>query len=214
MAPSHALIARPPAGVFTANELHSRDSVFSTDRWSLRALAGRFIEVSASPFGTALTATAGLILEAQRDGKFAVWIGDHRSIFSPPDFALSGIDLNALPVVRTPDALCAWRVADTLIRSAAFAVVVLDCRHDAEFPFSVQTRLAGLAKKHSTALVWIAHRNHQYSASSSLVSLRIETARKRNGFDHFACELRAVKDKHAAPGWVHTEECHGTDGLC
>jgi recombination protein RecA len=195
-----------------ASELRERPAC-AGDAWSLDALAGRFVEISGSAATATLTAVAMIVLEAQRRGRLAVWIGDLHSSFFPPDFAALGIDLRALPVVHAPEALSACRAADQLIRAGGFAVVVLDCGHGAEFSLSVQTRLAGLAKQHHAALVWITRRN-QRAPRSSLVSLRVDTERRRTGVARFTCEIRAVKDKHAAPGWTQREVCRGTDGLC
>ena len=206
---THAFLARLPRGVVPASELRERP-LCAGDVWSLDALAGRFVEIS----GAALTATAKLILEVQRRGMFTAWIGDACSCFFPPDMAASGVDLPSLPVVRAPDALGAWRAADILIRSGGFALVIVDCGRDAEFPLNIQNRLAGLAKQHHAALVWIARRSRQCSPPSSLVSLRMEAERGLVGFDRFACELRTVKDKRAITGRTHREVCRGSDGLC
>ncbi|MBI5092102.1 MAG: recombinase A [Candidatus Hydrogenedentes bacterium] len=182
--------------------------------WSVDALAGRFVEVSGDAAGAALTVSAALIHEVQQRGELAAWIGATGSTFYPPDFAASGVDLDALPVVRVADMAKASRVADTLIRSGGFALVVLDIGRKLDLPFAMQTRLVGLAKQHHTALLALTRRTVRDAPASSLVSLRVETERKRIGHDCFLCELRVVKDKRRIPGWNHTEICHGPDGLC
>jgi recombination protein RecA len=182
--------------------------------WCLDALAGRFVEVSGDAAGAALTVSAALIHEAQQRGGLAAWIGGSGSSFYPPDFAASGVDLDALPVVRVADRTKASHVADTLLRSGGFALIVLDIGHKLDLPFAMQTRLVGLAKQHHTALLALTRPARHSAPASSLVSLRVETQRKRIGHDCFLCELRVVKDKRRIPGWTHTEICHGPDGLC
>lgn len=175
--------------------------------WSLDALTGRFVEVTGP---AALTAAAQVVLQAQRKGLFAAWIGDARSCAYPPDLAASGIDLAAFPVIRAPDALAACRAADTLIRSGGFAAVLLDCRDERGLSLAMQTRLAGLAQQHGAVLLHIAGMDRR----SSLASLRVDTARRRVAFNRFACDVRAAKDKRAAPGWTSNEVHRGPMGLC
>jgi len=47
----------------------------------------------------------------------------------------------------------------------------------------------------------------------SLISLRGQTFQRRSGRDEFTCELRVLKDKRRAPGWVIEEICGGPAGL-
>jgi len=182
--------------------------------WSLATAAGRFVALECAPESgtTALSLVAGLIREAQAAQGLVAWIAGAHRVFFPPDFAASGVDLAALPVVRAPDAARAARVADTLLRSGSFALVVLDGDGQA-FPLALQTRLVGLAQQHHTALVALRSPG-ELPSRGSLVSLRCATGKRRAGHDCFACELRAVKDKRQTPGWTHQELRHGPDGLC
>lgn len=182
--------------------------------WRIETLAGRLVEISGSAPTATLTAAASLILEAQRRGELAAWVGARDSIFFPPDFAASGIDLNGLPVIRAPDDKRAWRATDALLRSGGFAVVVIDLGYRADLPLAVQTRLAGLARKHHTVLLCITRKGRQVPSLGSLVSIRAEVGKRRADFDRFACQLRVVKDKRQGPGWGHSEVCRGPDGLC
>ena len=200
--------------VAVATLFRERSAKASHNGWCLDTLAGRFVEVSGSAATAALTATATLILQAQRRGEPVAWIAGRRSIFFPPDFAASGIDLDALPVVHVTDARQASRVADALLRSGGFAIVVLDLGCGTDFSIAVQTRLAGLAKKHHTALLCITRKSERAVPLGSLVSIRGEIERKRANFDRFSFKLRVVKDKRRGPGWSHVEVCRGPDGLC
>jgi recombination protein RecA len=182
--------------------------------WRLDALSGRLAEISCSGATAALTAATALVLEAQLRGEPAAWVAVGDSIFFPPDLARSGIDLDALPVVRVPDVRSALRAADPLLRSGAFALVVLDLGAEIGIPGAAQTRLAGLAKKHHTALLCLTRKQRDASSLGSLVSLRGESRIKRTAFDRFTWELHIIKDKRRGPGWRHAEVCRGPDGLC
>ncbi len=203
---THTLTAR--------NLFERRASPVPVAPWTLAGLAGHFIALDpCAESGTAaLSLLAGLIREAQAAEGYAAWIAGPGRIFFPPDFAAAGVDLAALPIVRVPDATKAARAADTLLRSGSFALIVLDGDGQA-LPLALQTRLAGLAHQHHTALVCLRAPG-EVAARGSLVSLRCTTQKRRTGHDCFSCELRAVKDKRQTPGWTHQELRHGPDGLC
>lgn len=182
--------------------------------WTLAAFAGRLAEISGDRATASLTLVFRLVLEAQRRGEPAAWIAARAGLFFPPDVAETGVDLAALAVVRAPGALSASRAADHLLRSGGFGVVVLDLGSDLGVPLHAQTRLAGLAKQHGTALVCITETAAARPSLGSLVSLRAHTAKAREGVDRFRCEARILKDKRRGPGWKHAEVCRGPDGVC
>lgn len=190
------------------------DSPARTGAWNLDALAGRFVELRGAAGAAALTLSARLLWQAQQRGEPVVWVGHPESIFFPPDFAAAGIDLAALPVMRCAQARDLARAADTLLRSGAVAVLVLDLGERMSLNMATQARLAGLAKRHQTVLIGITRRQGARSSLGPLVSLRGETSIRRTDFNRFQCRLAVVKDKQAGPGWQHEELCHGPDGLC
>jgi recombination protein RecA len=183
-------------------------------RWQLSAFVGRFGEVSGGEAGACLSLVFRLVLEAQRQGEPVVWVGGRESVFFPPDVAETGVDLAALPVVRTSGSLAAARAADYLVRSGAFGLTVLDLGARASLPLRAQTRLVGLAKKHDTALLCITEKEDDRPSLGSLVSLRAHVVRTQREGDRFHCEARVLKDKRSGPRWGHTEVCRGPDGLC
>jgi recombination protein RecA len=141
------------------------------------------------------------------------WIGDARISFYPPDLAACGVDLAALTVLRLESAKL-WHGCDTLLRCGGFALILVDVCGALTLPFPMQTRLAGLAQHHNTALIALARSSRRDQPRSSLASLRAETALRRAGRDCFACEARIVKDKRRVPGWAHEEFRRGTNSLC
>jgi recombination protein RecA len=158
------------------------------------------------------------VLAAQQQSQPVAWIGLGASSFHPPDVAAWGVDLRALAVVRVPDARGATRAADTLLRSGAFGLVVLDLGCVGQVPVPAQTRLTGLAKKHQAVLLFLTRRDtrhrHSHAGSlGSLVSLRAEGHIERTREPRFRCVIEITKDKLRGPGWRHEEVCHGPDGL-
>lgn len=199
--------------VCSGKELAERRRPEAVAPWSLANLAGRFVEIGGGPDTAGLSVTARLVLAAQWQGGLVAWISDQQSLFFPQDFAAAGVDVAALPLVKVENMREAARAADMLLRSGAFLLVVLDLDTERDFSLPMQTRLAGLAKAHHTALLRLTSAKRD-TPRGSLVSLRVSTEKHREGHDFFACTVHARKDKYRNPGWKDTEFCHGTDGLC
>ena len=181
--------------------------------WRLSTFAGRFGEVSGDKATASLTLVFRLVLEAQRQGEPVAWITHRGSTFFPPDAAAAGIDLSALAVIWAPETLAAARAAEHLLRSGSYGLVVVDLGAEARLPLHAQSRLAGQARQHSTALICITEKAGNRPSLGSLVSWRALTARTQRQKDCFRCEARLLKDKRRGPGWKHVEVCRGPDGL-
>lgn len=181
--------------------------------WKLGTFVGRLAEISADASGSPMTLAFRLVLDAQRHGEPAVWIGQRESVFYPPDVAETGVDLAALPVVRAPDPTGAARAADLLARSGGFGLVLIDLGRAGRLPVPAQTRLAGLAKRHGVAVVCLTEKDEERPSIGSLVSLRAHTTGTGRSEDRFRCEALVLKDKRRGPGWKHEVVCHGPDGL-
>lgn len=192
----------------------SRERDAAPGEWTLDALSGRFAELSSAGETASISAAASIILEAQHRGEPAAWIAAGPSSFFPPDVAAMGIDLDALPLIRVAKTIFAARAADWLLRSGAFAVVVLDLGTDWEIPLPVQARLTALSKKHRTALLCMTKKRRDAPSIGSLVSIRGEARTRKVGFDKFAWEVHIVKDKRRGPGWSCEGESKGVEGLC
>jgi recombination protein RecA len=182
--------------------------------WALDSLAGRFAELSGPAAGAVLTAAVSLIHQSQMRGEPAVWIAVGDSTFFPPDVAASGVDLDALPVVRVTDTAMALRAADHLLRCGGFGVVVIDLGHQHTIRIAAQSRLAGLARRHRSVLLCLTRKTAEQPSIGSLVSLRGEAKMEKISFDRYAWELCAIKDKRNGPGWRHSAPCRGPAGLC
>ena len=182
--------------------------------FSLPTFASRLTEISASVSGAPLTLTFRLVLDAQRRGEPVAWIGRKDAPFYPPDAADAGVDLAALAVVWTRDAITAAKAADLLVRSGAFGLVVLDLGGEARLPAHATSRLAMLARQHDAAIVCLTDKETARPSLGPLVSLRAHTAsRVRSEGGRFSCEASALKDKRYGMTWNIAEVCRGPDGL-
>lgn len=180
--------------------------------WGLTAAAGRLVEITGAEDSAALTMTARLVLDAQRTGEQAAWIAPADSLFFAPDLLEGGVDLDTLVVIRVPDASAGARAADKLVRSGAFGLVILDTGSDQRVPTPLLARLASLAQRNHTALVFLTQRTGT-SSLGSLISLRVRARRQRIAADRFRCWLEVLKDKRRGPTWGYEEVCRGAPGM-
>jgi recombination protein RecA len=195
-------------------------------RWNLESLVGGITEISGCEPAAGLTAATRLLREAQERGEPAAWIAAGDSLFYAPDLYDWGVDLTALPVARVNGALAAARVAECLLRSGAFALVVLDlgrvgntpsARSSARsvtLPTAIQVRLAALSRRHEAALLLLAQKPEGSPPIASMAILRAKGTTRKTGFDRFTFELTVLKDKRQSTGWNYEEVYRGPDGLC
>jgi len=207
-------LSLPPPGVQYGMVTAEEAPTSPPASWSLDAFRGRLAEISGGPAGATLTLAFQIVHEAQRRREHVAWVTARESSFFPPDAAASGVDLDALVVVRLAKLDLAARAADLLVRSGGFGLVVLDLGPRPHVPITVQTRLAGLVKKHHAALVFLTEKTSDLPSLGALVSLRIEAARAEKTGDRFGCEAKVLKDKRRGTGWRHREACRAPDGLC
>jgi len=170
-------------------------------------------EISASASGAPLTLAFRLVLEAQRRGEPAAWIGRKDAPFYPPDAADGGVDLAALAVVWAADAIGAAKAADLLARSGAFGLIVLDLGREARLPAHASSRLAMLAKQHEASIVCLTDKDAAQPSLGPLVSLRAHAASCTREGGRFRCEAVALKNKRSGILWSLAEVCRGPDGL-
>lgn len=175
-------------------------------------MSGRLVELSGAADSASLTMAIGLVLDAQREAEPTAWISLPVSGFYPPDVADSGVDLDALVVVRVPDALAAARATERLVRSGAFGLVIMDLGAGARLPIAAAGKLVGLAQRHDAAIVCLTEKDAETGSLGSMVSLRAEALRETAG-QRFRCKVRVLKDKRRGPGWTHEEDVRGPPGL-
>jgi recombination protein RecA len=197
---AHARGSAAAAKVMRLDALRASDPAEA--RWSFATMRGRLVELSARGAAATLTAAVEIVIEAQTQSEPVAWITLASGTFYPPDAAESGVDLEALVVVRVADAITAARAAERVLRSGAFGLVVLDLAAGrAEWSMTVQGRLVTLAQTHDAAVVCITDKTADTASIGSLVSLRADALRGRERDGGFHVTVRALKDKQRGPGW-------------
>jgi recombination protein RecA len=158
------------------------------------------VELSGGPGSARLTLAASLVRRAQLEGETVAWI---QSPAAPgpflPDLIAAGIDPDALPFVRLPagaERQAPFRVAEMLVRSGAFGLVVLDARNGpARIPSAVQGRLHAAAREHRSRVVLLTEKSAGTESAGSLVGIRVEPRRIRVGRGTFVIETHVLKNK-------------------
>ncbi|HUS28517.1 MAG TPA: recombinase A [Kofleriaceae bacterium] len=209
------------AKIYSLDELRERRGDVAQASWGLAALRGRLVELSARGATGTLTAAIELVAEAQEQSEPVLWLTLQSGTFYPPDVAQSGIDLEALVVVRCQDATTAARSAERCLRSGAFGLVILDLGHsesrrgdDRDLSMQVQGRLVTLAQTHDAAVVCLTEKSEDTASLGSLVSLRAEALRRREPpTSQFSVEVRVLKDKRRGPGFTKLLKRSGPAGL-
>lgn len=212
--------------------LHTADALFQSQAqpgWRMSYLAGKLVELRAAKASGLLTTGIDLVRQAQNALEPAAWVTSTHSLFFPVDARTWGVDLSRLAVVRVPGIPAMLRVADRLIRSGAFGLILVDCVSSLPPPapepggkgsnfscisFSQQSRLLRLAKQHHSTLVFLTSRHAPLSAENTLICLRGEAQRRREALDLYHVHIHMLKDKQCGPGWRHEIRCCGPDGLC
>ncbi len=185
----------------------------SRPTWSVATLRGRLCELVSHGRTPLLSAAMRLLHQAQCEAQPVAWIAAGVAPFYPPDMAASGIDLSALPVIRTTDLRRGLRVVDTLLRSGAFGLVVLDFGNNGPVPMPAQTRLLGLVRKYDCALLFLSRSESRQHRQGTLVSLRGEGHIETDQEGCFRLHLDFDRDKRFGPGWSHEEVFRGPHGL-
>lgn len=184
-----------------------------------RVPAGRLSELSGRLSSGRMTAAVSLVIRAQEQDEPVVWVQPEGGALYPPDLAESGVDLDALVVVRVPlrgrtagpgrrlgggrrrgqkarslggDLA---RAAELLLRSGAFGLVVVDLGRQRPGGGAWQGRLSALARQHESRVVLLSEGKDEAPSLGPMVGLRIAPSRQRRGPGRFVVEHRVLKDK-------------------
>ncbi|MBN2527873.1 MAG: hypothetical protein JXR76_15900 [Deltaproteobacteria bacterium] len=189
--------------------------------WSYAALQGRLVSLLPGAMNAPFTALFQVIWDAQEEGETVAWVGGTQSCFYPPDVARLGVDLNAITVIRLSADKDIWFAADTLIRSGAVGMVVIDLasleeRRPSKNSLALQHRLSGLARTHNCAVIILPFHQNRHDDNGVLVSLTVKTSKTPLSLPFGAYQLGVTpqKDKTGTSNWKIEEVCDAPDGLC
>jgi len=161
--------------------------------------------------------------DGSRPGERVAWV-DPWNAFYAPAAAQAGIPLESLLLVRPPQVAEVFRAGETLLRSAALALLVLDAVGLREWGVTAQLfRLAHLAAHVSTAVVLITDRGQRTCSLGSAVALRLCIERRSYCFDPeprppfdlsgYRVEIQVGKTRHGPIKEPCTVEMRSREGL-
>jgi recombination protein RecA len=177
-------------------------------------LRGRLVEISCPRGEAGVTLAMSKIAEMHREGEPAAWVGSSGSLFYPPDAHRLGVCWEGLALVVAPDGRAAGRVADKLLRSGAFGMVVVDlvgARGRLAEP--LLGRLLRLVEVHESGLLFLTRSAATEPSLSSLISLRVEGFWERTDPRQLRASYSVIKDKRRGPGAFAQEVYDGPMGL-
>lgn len=114
-------------------------------------LAGRIVEVVGTHART--TFAVELVRRTQARGELVAWLELAPGSLFPPDLEASGIKLSGLVCLRLERPRDMSKAADLLLRSGAFALVVLDLPPGAPLNDALLGRLGSLLRKYHATLL-------------------------------------------------------------
>ena len=180
-------------------------------QWRHQELAGRLVEISDPEPAAALSFAFLLVREVQTLGQPAAWVSSMDDAFYPPDVQSNGIDLRSLPVLRMANEQDMHRAAETLLRSGAFQLVVLDLGRNCRVSPANQSRLNGLVRKYGACVLFLTEKPLTAPSIGPLISLRVRTTRTRVAAGAFSCQLDVIRDRRGWK-WDWYESLSGVDG--
>lgn len=170
---------------------------------SLTSIRGRLCEFSAQGVQGVGSLAARYVWEAQQEGLWPVWVSQAGFPLAE-DLHACGIDLRALPMIRTQATAQSVRAAERVMRSRVCGVVIVDVGAEDYAPAAMMGRIMKLAQRTDTACVFLSTGGQRTNASlSPLVSLRmdvnqrLENAQKLSEAhtSHLCLDVRIVRDK-------------------
>lgn len=170
---------------------------------SLSSIRGRLCEFSAQGVQGVGSLAARYVWEAQQEGLWPVWISQ-AGLPLAEDLQACGIDLRALPMIRTQATAQSLRAAERVMRSRVCGVVVVDVGSEDYASTAMMGRIMKLAQRTDTACVLLSTGEQRTNASlSPLVSLRVDVNQRLENAQrlsdahasHLCLEVQIVRDK-------------------
>jgi len=184
-----------------------------TGGWlDLPRIEGRLVEVSEAGFFGAVSAVCNLMPPLQSRQEQIAWIATGTSIFFPPDLAFRGVDVRAVTVVKAPGPRAGLQAADALVRSGAFALVVVDWGGQG-IEEAVLGRLSRMAEDRQTTVVFLTRKRDTDPSLGTQVSLRGTVTRSPQGGKSGESLCQVTRDKRSGPPSRQRITFHGPFSL-
>ena len=168
--------------------------------WTFGSLVGRLSELSEERSEGALSLACSIVAEAQSAGEPVAWIAPGATLFYPSDLSENGIDVDSIAIVRLPGARAAALAAEWLLRSGTFGLLILDLGADWRVADAALGRLARLAERGASAVLFLTRKAEGEQSIGSMISLRAEVHFDPDGeTSPVALIVHTIKNKRGAP---------------
>lgn len=185
--------------------------------FDLAGLTGKIVEFSGWNQSACLSLTIPLIQESQKSIKECAWILPSakrgESLFFPPDFQSAGIDCSRIPIIRSTSVVDSFGIAEKLIRSGGFSLVVLDLTEGKRVRGSTVGRISSMAQKYQSLVLCLTRNPPGHPSLDPMVFIHVHVdACLKNGI--YQVRASVQKDKTQAPGLQRTWKYETPIGLC
>lgn len=185
--------------------------------FDLAGLTGKVVEFSGWNQSACLSLTIPLIIESQKGVKECAWIlpasKRGESLFFPPDFNSAGIDCSRIPIIRSANVVDSFSIAEKLIRSGGFALVVLDLTEGKRVRASTVGRISSVAQRYQSLLLCLTRNPPGQPSLDPMIFIHVHVEAQLNG-GRYQVKATVQKDKTQSPGlqmkWIYETPI----GLC
>jgi len=182
------------------------------------SLSGQVVEFSGWRPTALITLSAGLMRACLKNRRECAWIlcgpENEHSLFYPPDLASAGIDVERIPILPADSAARAFGLAERLLRSGAFGMIVLDLT----LHHSIRSRLVGrvnaLARSHESLVLCLTRRPPGQPSLDPMVFIHYHMESRRDDAGRFRASWHLRKDKQGVPGQRGEGLYEPPPGLC
>ena len=186
--------------------------------FDLAGLAGMVTEFSGWNQSACISLATPLIRECQAADKLCAWIvpegTEGASLFFPPDFRDAGIDCAELPIIWSEDAMDSFGIAEKLLRSGGFGMLVLDLSRNSRLRGQSLGRIHAVAQRSGSLVLCFTRKPRGRASLDPLVFFHLHVAVEKKGADTWEVFAHVLKDKRAVTGrslrWVYEAPL----GLC
>lgn len=162
------------------------------------APVGRLTELSGRRASSRYTAAVSMVLTTQVEGEPVAWLQMQDGGLYPPDLVASGIDFDALVVVRVPGSygtVGLLKSAELLLRSGAWGLVVVDLTDGVIPGVAWQSRFLALAREHQSRVVLLTEKSKHHGSLGPLIGLQLEVTHQRLGPQGYQLQTLIQKNK-------------------
>ena len=176
-------------------------------------LSGKLVELSGE---LQLTRASEWIHEAQAVGHLCAWLSTD-ALFYPPDLERNHIHLQSLITVQLRKRNDLFHACERLLRSGAFKLLIIDLGECRNLSLSTQSRLAALAKKNGSIVVFLTNKRKIQQSLGAFISMHLFSERHlikdTTSTIRHRTRLIANKIKGARAGWKVEESYRAPLGL-